>query len=160
SVYRYHRGLLGRRTRRIAAGLMVLGFDIPNSEARAFGGAFENSRRMLESIGIDLWSMATNFRDVVCAGWEPGHGTAIAACAQCRSALNGRFAPSTPSTSGRKPSASPTSAGGPPSRSVSAGTRTAGRTPSATSRPADASGSVCGGGWSASCGGLPELDDV
>ena len=33
SVYRHHQGLLGRRSRRISAGLMVLGFDIPHSES-------------------------------------------------------------------------------------------------------------------------------
>jgi hypothetical protein len=82
SVYRHHRGLVGRRSRRISAGLMVLGFDIPHFEVDEFRAAFENSRRMLESLGIDLWSMATNFRDVV-GDWEPGHGTAIAACAHC-----------------------------------------------------------------------------
>jgi hypothetical protein len=82
SILRHHRGLVGRRSRRIAAALMVLGFDIPHAETREFGAALENSRRMLEGLGIDLWSMATNFRDVV-RDWEPGHGTGIAAAAHC-----------------------------------------------------------------------------
>ena len=82
SVYRHHRRLVGRRSRRIAAGLMVLGFDIAHHEVDEFHGAFENSRRMLESLGIELWGMSTNFRDVV-ADWEPGHGTGIAACIHC-----------------------------------------------------------------------------
>ncbi len=82
SVYRHHRGLIGRRSRPISAALMVLGFDILLAEADEFPAAFENSRRMLESIGVDLWSMTTNFRDVV-SDWNPGHGTAIAACAHC-----------------------------------------------------------------------------
>ncbi len=82
SVYRHYRGLIGRRSRRITAALMVLGFDIPLAEAGEFAAAFDNSRRMLESIGVDLWSMTTNFREVV-EDWNPGHGTAIAACAHC-----------------------------------------------------------------------------
>ena len=82
SAYRHHRGLAGRRSRRISAGLMVLGFDIPHVERKEFRASFENSRRMLGSLGIDLWSMATNIRDVL-ADWEPGHGTAMAAGAHC-----------------------------------------------------------------------------
>jgi hypothetical protein len=82
SVYRHHRGLVGRRSRRITAGLMVLGFDIPHTEEGEFRAAFENSRRMLDSLGIDLWSMETNLRNVL-ADWEPGHGTAIAASVHC-----------------------------------------------------------------------------
>jgi hypothetical protein len=61
---------------------MVHGFDIFHREVTEYGRAFENSRRMLESLGIDLWSMTTNFREVA-EEWEPGHGTAIAACAHC-----------------------------------------------------------------------------
>jgi hypothetical protein len=87
SVYRHHRRLMGRRSRRIAAGLMVLGFDIFHPEINEFRGAFENSRQMLESLGIDLWSVWTNFRDVV-VDWEQGHGTGIAACVHC---FGGRF---------------------------------------------------------------------
>jgi hypothetical protein len=87
SLYRHHRGVVGRRTRSIAAGLMVLGFDIFHSETDEFRASLANSRRMLESLGIDLWSMATNFRELV-PEWEPGHGTAIAACAHC---FAGRF---------------------------------------------------------------------
>ena len=87
SVYRHHRRLAGRRSRRIAAGLMVLGFDIAHHEVDEFHGAFENSRRMLESLDIELWGLSTNFRDVV-ADWEPGHGTGIAACIHC---FGGRF---------------------------------------------------------------------
>jgi hypothetical protein len=82
SIYRHHRALVGRRTRRIVAGLMVHGFDIFHREVAEYRRAFENSRRMLESLRIDLWSMTTNFRDVV-PEWEPAHGTAIAACAHC-----------------------------------------------------------------------------
>ena len=82
SVYRHHRRLVGRRSRRIAAGLMVLGFDIAHHEVDEFHGAFENSRRMLESLSIELWGLSTNFRDIV-ADWEPGHGTGIAACIHC-----------------------------------------------------------------------------
>jgi hypothetical protein len=87
SVYRQHRGLVGRRSRRIGAGLMVLGFDIPYSELDEFRAAFENSRRMLASLGIDLWSMETNVRDLL-LDWEPGHGTAIGAAVHC---FAGRF---------------------------------------------------------------------
>jgi hypothetical protein len=79
SVYQHHRRLVGRRSRQIAAGLMVLGFDIFPTEIDEFQRAFENSRRMLESLGIELWSMWTNFRDVV-LDWEQAHGTGIAAC--------------------------------------------------------------------------------
>jgi hypothetical protein len=87
SVYRHHRGLVGRRSRRIAAGLMILGFDIALSEREGFRAAFENSRRMLESLGIDLWRMETNVRAIL-PDWEPGHGTAIAAAVHC---FAGRF---------------------------------------------------------------------
>ena len=87
STYRHYRGLVGRRTLRIDACLMVHGFDIPVEEEDQFLEAAENSRQILDSIGIPLWRMRTNFRSLP-ANWEHSHGTGLAACLHCYA---GRF---------------------------------------------------------------------
>ena len=87
SIYRHHRGLVGRRNLRIDACLMVHGLDIPVDEADQFLEAAENSRQILDSISTPLWRMRTNFRSLP-ADWEHSHGTGLAACLHCYA---GRF---------------------------------------------------------------------
>jgi hypothetical protein len=88
TVYRHRRGLLGRRSPPLNAALMVLGFDIPLEDEDQFPAVVDRSRRMLDGIGLDLWTMRTNFRRFR-ANWEDAHATALAACLHCYAAGHG-----------------------------------------------------------------------
>ena len=63
----------------LAAGLMVHGFDIPLNESESFKSAADRSRTMLVSLGLELISVATNYRSLV-ADWSHSFGAAIASC--------------------------------------------------------------------------------
>ncbi|MFO1056112.1 MAG: hypothetical protein U1E53_04010 [Dongiaceae bacterium] len=66
--------------RPLRAGLLVAGFDIPLADAAGFRRAEHGVRAVLDSIGLPLATVATNWRDVACGDWELEHGAALAAC--------------------------------------------------------------------------------
>jgi hypothetical protein len=66
--------------RRLRAGLLIAGFDIPLADAVGFRRAEAGVRAMLESVGLPLATVATNWRDVACGDWELEHGAALASC--------------------------------------------------------------------------------
>jgi hypothetical protein len=63
----------------LGATLMVHGFDIPLIEAEAFERAATNSKQLVNSLGLELISIATNVRSIA-GDWEYTHGAALAAC--------------------------------------------------------------------------------
>jgi hypothetical protein len=67
--------------RPLRAGLLVAGFDIPLADTAGFRRAERDVRAILDSIGLPLATVATNWRDVACGDWELEHGAALAACA-------------------------------------------------------------------------------
>ena len=79
TVWRHRNGKCGRLRRNLQAALMVHGFDIPTNEDGTFENAAGNARKMLDSLGIKLITMVTNFRDLG-DDWEDAHGAAIASC--------------------------------------------------------------------------------
>lgn len=79
SVWRHTRGDCGRLKRPLKAAVMVHGFDIPLQESDVFGRAAENSRAIVQSVGLDLIAMACTFRELG-DDWEDAHGAALAAC--------------------------------------------------------------------------------
>ncbi len=79
TVWRHTKGDCGRLKRNLKAALMVHGFDIPLREAEVFSRAAENSRAIVESVGLDLIPMACNFREFG-DDWEDEHGAALASC--------------------------------------------------------------------------------
>ena len=62
SAYWHARGG-GRRDRDLRAAVMLHGVDIPRADATGFRGAAERSRRMLDSLGLDLVTVETNAWD-------------------------------------------------------------------------------------------------
>jgi hypothetical protein len=78
-LYRHTRRLAGRRTRKLGAGLLVHGFDIPLSEVTAFEVVAARSKQLLNDEGIDLIRLSTNYRQVENA-WTRVCGAALAAC--------------------------------------------------------------------------------
>ena len=79
TAFRHRTGRVGRHGYPLQAGLMVHGFDIPLEEEEVFRRAAEKSARMLESLGMTLIPMATNFREMA-GNWDDLHGAAIASC--------------------------------------------------------------------------------
>lgn len=79
---RHALGTVGRRSEALKAGVMVLGFDIALEREEWFEGASAGSRAMLESLGIELWRMRTNYRAFRTI-WIRSHGAGLAAALQC-----------------------------------------------------------------------------
>jgi hypothetical protein len=65
--------------KKLVAGVMVHGFDIPLSHPEMFARASEKSRLMLHSIGVNLIPVSTNMREHN-RDWNDYHGAALAAC--------------------------------------------------------------------------------
>ena len=78
TAWRHHRGC-GRLTHNLRTGIMVYGFDIPLGKNDIFEMAAEKSRKMLESIGMELITIETNFRQLD-DNWEDAHGAGLASC--------------------------------------------------------------------------------
>lgn len=79
TVWRHKTDSCGRLKRNIAAGLMVHGFDIPLDQKQTFDRAVVRSSKILESLDVELISMASNYRDLG-DYWGDAHGAAVASC--------------------------------------------------------------------------------
>lgn len=79
SAYRHATGSAGGDYFKLMAGVMVHGFDIPLEQEDVFDRAAERSRKLLQSLNLDLIPMATNLRDLG-TDWTDIFGTAVAAC--------------------------------------------------------------------------------
>ncbi len=67
TLYRHCRGLVGRRTRRIAAAMVMHGFDIwlDQDNARSmYDGLLTGARAMVGSQGVPCLSVSSNFHDL------------------------------------------------------------------------------------------------
>src|SRR4029453_16782486 len=64
TIYRHTTAMCGRLTRSIEAGLFVHGFDIPLSDGDAFARAARVNAETLESVGVKLFTMASNHREL------------------------------------------------------------------------------------------------
>ena len=87
TAWRHRTGQAGRQTQDLQAGLILHGFDIPINREDAFDVAFERSRIMLDSLGMETIPMTNNLR---------GLGSLFADChgailASCLSLLQKRF---------------------------------------------------------------------
>lgn len=77
---------LYRRTQ-LGAGLMVHGFDIPETEVEAFNSAFSRSEQILNGLGLRVYRLRTNLRTLTTTlgcDWEyETHGIWLAATLAC-----------------------------------------------------------------------------
>jgi hypothetical protein len=79
TAWRHRSGGLGREQCDVQAGLMVHGLDIPLEDTAGYNGAAARSAGMLSSLGVPLFRMATNFRDLE-DDWVDAHGAGLASC--------------------------------------------------------------------------------
>jgi hypothetical protein len=70
TAYRHTHGL-ARRDRRLRAAVMIHGVDIPRVNVVGFARSAARSRRMVESVGLDLVTVQTNLWEVVSGRWYP-----------------------------------------------------------------------------------------
>ena len=80
TAWRHHKGLAGRSTANLRAGVFIRGFDIPLSSQEAYENARQRNERILGSVGMALIPMATNLRELAPVDWEDAHGTMLASC--------------------------------------------------------------------------------
>lgn len=73
---------VGRQRQNLTAGVMVHGFDISLDQSEVFARAFARSKVILDSVGVELIPLLTNFRELN-QDWENAHGAAIVSCLMC-----------------------------------------------------------------------------
>ncbi len=86
-VWRHHSGLAGLRTRQIQAAVMISGFDIPCDSVAHFDASLAVARGTLQSLGMRLYPLRTNLRQINKVPWEQLHGTSLVACLQFYKAI-------------------------------------------------------------------------
>lgn len=77
TLWRHTQGLLGRRTRRVEAAVMMDGFDITLDQPNArqmYEALLADARRMFQGLGVPLIPMASNFRALPTT-WQHSLGT-------------------------------------------------------------------------------------
>ena len=79
TLYRHTRQLAGRRSRRLGAGLLVHGFDIPLAQTATFQTVKERMQRVLNEHDIECIPLVTNFQDMG-DDWEDAFGVGLASC--------------------------------------------------------------------------------
>jgi len=89
TAWRHRHGEAGRHTTQLTGGVFIHGFDIPLCMEDAFENARRRNADILASLDMDLFPLATNFRDLdLDVAWEDAHGALIASCL---SLFAGRF---------------------------------------------------------------------
>jgi len=79
ALHAHKRGLLGRRALEVQAAVLIQGFDIPLAEHDAFGIAQSHVKAILDSYGVRLNLVRTNWQKPFCVKWGMTHVLGIAA---------------------------------------------------------------------------------
>ena len=79
ALHAHKKGLLGRRALEIQAAVLIQGFDIPLAEHKAFDMAQSHVKAILDSYGVRLNVVRTNWQKPFCIKWGMTHVLGIAA---------------------------------------------------------------------------------
>lgn len=79
TILRHQRRLAGSGSKRIVAGALVHGFDVPLSETAKFDHCLLLAGQTLADAGIDVVPFRTNFRDLMELDWNDVHSAATIA---------------------------------------------------------------------------------
>jgi hypothetical protein len=79
TAWQHRPNKIDHHQKKLVAGVMVHGFDIPIEQHEVFARAAEKSRKMLASIDVNLIPVATNVREQR-GNWGDTFGAAIASC--------------------------------------------------------------------------------
>ena len=88
TAFVHGQGRAGRRQESLQAGLLIHGLDIDLKQTAVFDQAVARSQRILDSLGLPLIAMTTNFRAALDIDWQMGYATALASALMM---LQGRF---------------------------------------------------------------------
>jgi hypothetical protein len=77
SIWRNSQNKNGYRSQKINYGVLVHGFDIPLSDKNAFNNVCQSSRKILETIDINLLPIRTNYRNISKVYWEYAFAAAL-----------------------------------------------------------------------------------
>ncbi|WP_201529341.1 hypothetical protein [Psychrobacter frigidicola] len=78
TAYRHATGKAGYGTQALCAGVFVHGFDIPLADTEGFSGAAQKASESLNDLGLSLFIVRTNQRELWSVNWEHYCGMAIA----------------------------------------------------------------------------------
>lgn len=78
TAYRHAKGKAGYSTKMLKAGVFVHGFDIPLTDVEGFLGAANMAAEVFYDLGLTLFTVKTNIRDIWNVNWELYCGTALA----------------------------------------------------------------------------------
>jgi len=78
TAWRHRTGQAGRQTENLQAGVILHGFDIPIKNVKAYNLAFERSRIMLDSLGMEIIPLTNNLRGL--GFFDDSHATILASC--------------------------------------------------------------------------------
>lgn len=80
TAWRHHNQKVGRKNRKLLAGVLIQGFDIPLNAADAFEISAASASTTLQSINVPLVTIQTNWKNEVCNEWEMEFGGGVATC--------------------------------------------------------------------------------
>ncbi|WP_201529339.1 hypothetical protein [Psychrobacter frigidicola] len=78
SAYRHATGKAGYGNQALRAGVLVHGFDIPLADTEGFSGAAQKASEALNDLGLRLFTVRTNQRELWNINWEHYCGSALA----------------------------------------------------------------------------------
>ena len=82
ALHAHKRGLMGRRNLNVDAAMLVHGFDIPLASARAFEIARNHNQAILDSYGVRLNIVRTDWKKRFCVKWGMTHILGLSAILQ------------------------------------------------------------------------------
>jgi hypothetical protein len=80
TAWRHHTGEAGRNRRRLKAGILIAGFDIPLEANDAWEIASASAAKALSDIGVPMTRVRTNWRTEVCVDWEMEFAAGALSC--------------------------------------------------------------------------------
>ena len=80
TAWRHVSGNVGRRNKKLISGVLIHGFDIPIDAHQAFETTYNAAAESLESLGVPIAVVKTNWRTQVCIDWHSEFGTGVSTC--------------------------------------------------------------------------------
>jgi hypothetical protein len=80
TAWRHHSGAAGRNSRKLKAGVLIAGFDIPLAATDAWDVVSKNAAAAMADIGVPLCRVRTNWRAAVCVDWEMEYTVGVTSC--------------------------------------------------------------------------------
>jgi hypothetical protein len=80
TAWRHHNQRVGRKNKKLLAGVLIHGFDIPLNATDAFDISVASAATTLQSINLPLVTIQTNWKNEVSRNWEMEFGGGVATC--------------------------------------------------------------------------------